>query len=89
MMCRHRAQTQVRSMKPDPRKLIDEAMLLEPKSRALVAEALLESLDLGANVEISAEWKEEVRRRCDAIDKGNIELVQGNHVLAELRRRYD
>mgnify|MGYP002062913321 CR=1 FL=1 len=76
-------------MKPDPKKLIHEAMQLEPASRALVAETLLESLDVGADVEISDEWREEIRRRCEAIDQGTIDLVQGDQVLNKLRHKYD
>lgn len=76
-------------MKPDPKRLIHEAMQLEPASRALVAETLLESLDVGADVEISEEWGEEIRRRCEAIDQGTIDLVQGDQVLDKLRHKYD
>ena len=76
-------------MKPDPKKLIDEAMQLEPASRALVAEAILESLDLEPDVEVSAEWREEIRRRCAAIDRGTVELIQGEQVIADLRAKYD
>ena len=79
---------QVDNVKPDLEKVLDEAMQLEPGSRALIAEALLESLDLGADVDVSEEWREEIRRRCEAIDQGAIDLVPGNQVLADLRRRY-
>ena len=81
--------TQVLKMKPDPKKLINEAMQLEPASRALVAETLLESLDIGADFALSEEWEAEIRRRCETIDKGAIDLVQGHHVLDNLRRKYD
>lgn len=80
--------TQVYKMKPDLEKVLDEAMQLEPGSRALIAEALLESLDLGADVDVSGEWREEIRRRCEAIDQDAIDLVPGDQVLADLRRRY-
>ena len=76
-------------MKPDPKKLIDEAMQLEPASRALVAEALLESLDLEPDVEVSEKWREEIRRRCNAIDQGAVALAQGEQVFADLRAKYD
>jgi hypothetical protein len=76
-------------MKPDPKKLIDEAMQLEPASRALVAEALLESLDLEPDVEVSEEWREEIRRRCAAIDQGAVALAHGEQVIADLRAKYD
>ncbi len=32
-------------MNPDPQRIIDEAMQLEPSTRAFIAEALLETLD--------------------------------------------
>ena len=51
------------AIKPDPKKIIDEAMQLEPNSRALVAEALLESLDLGPDFEISGHGHRFVSRR--------------------------
>jgi len=76
-------------MKPDPKKLIDEAMRLEPASRALVAEALLESLDLEPDVEVSEEWRKEIRSRCAAIDQGAVALAQGEQVIADLRAKYD
>jgi putative addiction module component (TIGR02574 family) len=76
-------------MKPDPKKLIDEAMQLEPASRALVAEALLESLDLEPDVQVSEAWREEIRRRCAAIDQGAVSLAQGEQVIADLRAKYD
>ena len=75
-------------MKPDPQKIIDDAMQLEPQGRALVAEALLESLDLDADAEISEAWQEEIRQRCDAIDQGTVALLPGDQVLAEFRRKY-
>jgi hypothetical protein len=56
--------------KPDPRKILDEAMRLEPDARALVAETLLESLDHDQDFVVSQEWMEEIRRRCDEIDSG-------------------
>ena len=75
-------------MRPDPQKIIDEAMLLEPTSRALVAEALLESLDFGDDFEISKHWREEIRRRCEEIDQNTIKLIPSEQVLAGLRRKY-
>jgi putative addiction module component (TIGR02574 family) len=75
-------------MKLDPQQIIDEAMQLEPQGRALVAEALLESLDIDADVEISEAWRKEIRQRCDAIDQGTIALIPGDQVLAEFRRKY-
>ena len=74
--------------KPDPKKILDEAMQLEPAARALVAETLLESLDLGDDVAVSKEWLEEIQRRCSEIDSGKTTLVDGALVINELREKY-
>ena len=75
-------------MKPDPKKIIDEAMQLEPSIRALIAETLLESLDVGADFDVSEPWRDQIRRRCKEIDRGTTALVSGNQVLTELRNKY-
>lgn len=54
--------------KPDPKKILDEAMQLDPSVRAFVAETLLESLDLDLDFTVSPEWLEEIRRRCAKFD---------------------
>ena len=64
-------------------------MQLEPASRALVAEAILESFDLEPDVEVSEGWREEIRRRCATIDEGAIAPVQGEQVVVDLRAKYD
>ena len=74
--------------KPDPKKILDEAMQLEPTARALIAESLLESLDLGDDVAVSKEWLEEIQRRCSEIDSGKTTLVDGALVINELREKY-
>lgn len=81
-------ETEADKVKPDPKELIDQALQLDPASRALVAETLLESLDIGAEFEVSDEWREEIRRRCEAIDQGTTELIPGDQVLAGLRGRF-
>jgi len=64
-------------MKPDPKKVLEEAMQLEPTARAFVAETLLESLDLEQDYPVSPEWLEEIRQRCEDIDSGTTELLDG------------
>lgn len=56
---------------------------------ALVAETLLESLDLEPDVEVSAGWREEIRRRCAAIDQAVVALAQGEQLIVDLRAKYD
>jgi len=74
--------------KPDPKKILDEAMQLEPNTRAFIAETLLESLDLEQDYPVSPEWLEEIRRRCAEIDSGKTTLLDGAMVINELRGKY-
>jgi putative addiction module component (TIGR02574 family) len=75
-------------MRPDPTKIIEDALQLDPAARALMAKTLLESLDVGEDFPVSDAWREEIRRRCAEIDSGTVALVPGNEVLAELRAKY-
>ena len=75
-------------MKTNAKKILEEAMQLEPGTRALIAETLLESLDFEEDFEISQAWREEIRRRCDQIDRGEVELLDSDTVMAELRKKY-
>lgn len=76
------------SAKPDPKKILNEAMQLEPNARAFIAETLLESLDLDQDFAVSPEWLEEIRRRCADIDRGNATLLDSAMVINELRTKY-
>lgn len=55
-------------------KIITEALKLPLQARAFVAEKLIESLDSGQTVELSLEWREEIRKRCREIDEGLVKL---------------
>ncbi|GAB6042012.1 addiction module protein [Endothiovibrio diazotrophicus] len=69
--------------------IIAEAIELSPENRALIAETLLDSLDLEDDFPISDAWKEEIRRRCAQIDAGEDVLVDGDEAMEELRDRFD
>ncbi|GBE11701.1 putative addiction module component [bacterium BMS3Bbin12] len=75
-------------VKPDPNKILDEAMKLDSIARAFVAETLIESLDLDQDFAVSSEWLEEIRRRCADIDSGKARLIDGAMVLNELRGKH-
>ena len=74
-------------MKADAKKILDEAMQLEPATRAFIAEALLEGLDFEQDFDVSQSWRAEIQRRCDEIDRGNVELLASNTVMVELRKK--
>ena len=75
-------------MKPSPHKIIEDAMQLEPTTRAFVAESLLQSLDFEEEFSLSEEWVQEIRRRCEEIDSGKAVLVDGETVFSQLRKKY-
>lgn len=75
-------------MKPSAQKIIEDAMQLEPESRAFVAESLLQSLDFEEDFSLSEEWKQEIRRRCQEVDSGQAALIEGENVLSQLRKKY-
>jgi putative addiction module component (TIGR02574 family) len=75
-------------MKADAKKILEEAMQLEPGSRALIAETLLESLDFEEDFEISQAWRDEIQRRCEQIDRGEVELIDSDTVMAEIRKKH-
>ena len=75
-------------MKTSTQKVIDDAMQFDPSARALVAETLLESLDLGADFDASEAWRTEIQRRCVEIDGGAVTLIPGDQARAGLRAKH-
>ena len=61
-------------MNADAEKIALQALQLPPSMRAFIAEKLIESLDAESGDALSPEWSEEIRRRCDEIDRGDVEL---------------
>ncbi len=70
-------------MSPQTENVIKEALQLPREARALIAEKLLESLDLDEPFELSDEWRQEIARRCREIDQGAVDLVPTDQVLKE------
>jgi putative addiction module component (TIGR02574 family) len=75
-------------MTADIRRIIEEAMQLDSSAQAFIVETLLESLEVGTDFEVSAEWRAEIRRRCAEIDSGTATLIPGDQALAELRAKH-
>jgi putative addiction module component (TIGR02574 family) len=67
--------------------IVSEALALPPPVRALLAEKLIESLDAAAGVELSPQWREEIRRRCDEIRSGTATLRDADEVFATAQAR--
>ena len=64
-------------------KIVSEALGLAPQARAFVAERLIESLDATPGSEISPAWREEIRKRCQEVDEGLVELREAADVFAK------
>jgi putative addiction module component (TIGR02574 family) len=68
-------------------RIVSEALALPPPVRALLAEKLIESLDVPAGGELSPEWQEEIGRRCEEICQGTAQLYDADEVFAEAYAR--
>ncbi len=71
------------NMISDADKIVSEALALPPAVRAFVAEKLIESLDAIPGGKLSPPWQEEVRRRCQEVAQGAIELQKAEAVFAK------
>jgi putative addiction module component (TIGR02574 family) len=71
----------------------ESALALPLRSRAKLATELIRSLDDGpqggppSSERTEAEWKEEIKRRMEAIDRGEMKLIPGEVVMKRLRAR--
>ena len=61
-------------MSMTPERIVTEALALSRQARAFVAERLIESLDADPGSDLSPAWREEIRKRCQEVDQGLVEL---------------
>lgn len=69
-------------MARDVKELIREAAELPESDRATLTGAMLESLE--PTPEVTAAWSREIERRVRELDAGAVELVDWEHIRAEL-----
>jgi putative addiction module component (TIGR02574 family) len=62
-----------------------EIVNLSSAERAMLIDILWESLDEERSKEIEAHWAAESEDRIDAVDRGELQSVDGPSALAELR----
>lgn len=74
-------------MSPKAETIMTEALQLPREARALIAEKLLESLDIDEPFEVDEDWKKEIARRCREIDEGVVDLIPGEQVFKEAAER--
>jgi hypothetical protein len=66
--------------------LAEEAMALPTEGRAYLVEKLLETLDFEENFVVSDSWLNEIRKRCEQVDKKQIGLIPADTAIAEMRQ---
>jgi len=70
------------------KKLLEEALKLPPDERALLGAEILDSVHDEPPEEVEAAWRDEIKRRIAEIESGQVELLDGEAVLRELRAKY-
>ena len=67
---------------------VEQALKLSPTERAEVAEQLIVSLDEVPDADAERAWQEEVQRRLQQVERGEVELIDSDTVMAELRKKH-
>lgn len=70
-------------------KLAEQLLSLPPSSRAFLAEELVASVDNYADSEIEAAWCEEIARRFQEYEEGEVHGISSEEVFREARKRID
>ena len=65
--------------------LAERGKALAPEDRSRLVDLLLESLHEAPVGEVEAAWDEEVERRLAAYDRGEIQAIDGEEVMAKAR----
>lgn len=68
--------------------VLEEALKLSPNERAEVDEQLIASLDEMPDADVEQAWQEAVQRRLQQVERGEVELIDSDTVMAELRKKH-
>ncbi len=74
-------------MSPNAQKIFDEARQLSPDERDWLIESLLIENGNESEVEVTAAWDEEIKRRLDEIDSGAVETISEEEFFARMDAR--
>lgn len=66
--------------------LVERARSLEPEDRVRLVELLLDSLHDEPIADVEAAWEEEIKRRVEAFERGEVKTYAAEEVFAEARR---
>jgi putative addiction module component (TIGR02574 family) len=74
----------------NPKELLAQALRLSPEERAALAHELFQSLDPqvddDADADIEAAWSEEIRRRVESLERGEVTTIPWAEVRRSLLR---
>lgn len=66
------------------KKILEDALALPKPERAALIDALADSL-VGEDDDLTPEWKAEIARRIEAVERGESRLIPGDEVDARIR----
>ena len=66
--------------------LADEALALPSEQRALLADRLVESLNVAETSRLDQLWGAEAKHRRDDVRQGRVKTIPGEEALAQVRR---
>ena len=71
-------------MTGEAKKIFEQALALPEPERAALIDALADSI-AGDDDELTPEWKAEIARRIEAVERGESHLIPGDEVEARIR----
>lgn len=66
--------------------ILNQALLLSPKERAALVEAILARCELSPSQEADTLWAEEAESRIDAYDRGQLKALPAKDVFERVQR---
>ena len=70
------------------KKILEDALALPDDERRRIAELLLDSISTDSTEEIEAAWVAEAVRRADELERGEVEALDGELVLEDLKTKF-
>ena len=69
-------------------RILEDALELPTDARIELVDRILVSLNLPTQPDIDKMWSEVAERRVAEIDRGEVELIPGEEVFANIQRKY-
>lgn len=66
--------------------ILAQAMQMPAQDRAIIAERLISSLDTETDWDVEIAWQQEVQRRVDEAERGEVVCLPWEQVLQRLRK---